>query len=189
MFYSGVGWLIQMKTRFDDEESHEVRILALDDKLETLKASKSQMFIRDTISMTESLAGADLQQQLQPLCALKTLAEKSGKTDQLTLNNMVFLAQKMFSFRELYSDFRGFGKLGVSSPSLGWEYNRLYNVWEDLPKEVDSEIVKQTMEIAGKFRQLSHKEIALLACFLFDQKILNEDEKSASQEVLEKIRT
>jgi hypothetical protein len=123
----------------------------------------------------------------QSLCALKTLAEESGKRDQLDLNNMVFLTQKIFSVPSRYNDFKGFGKLGVSSSRLGWDYNLLEDDWE----EIDTTENEQTVTIkklARLFKSLSRADISLLASWLFDPEFLIDKEKSKAQTIMQKLK-
>lgn len=126
--------------------------------------------------------------QPQALCTLKTIAEASGKTDQLSLNNMVFLTQKLFSLISLYHDFKGFGKLGVSSPKLGWDYNLLKDEWEQITLNEDQQlqIIKKLAKEA--FSQVSIYDIGLVACLLFDEKFLGSEEKSKAISIQAQIQ-
>jgi hypothetical protein len=98
---------------------------------------------------------------------------------------MVFLAQKLFSMPSLYSDFKGFGKLGVSSQRLGWDYNILVDRWKDIKTDIASNGLNNIEEFVKIFATLSQAEISLVACFLFDQDFLDEKEKLKASEILQ----
>lgn len=125
--------------------------------------------------------------QTQSLCTLRTLAKESGKRDQLDLNNMVFLTQNLLSTPSLYNDFKGFGKLGVSSPRLGWDYNLLEDDWDTIDA-VENEQLLTIKKLAKLFASLSTADISLLACWLFDADFLIDEERSKAQTIMSKLK-
>lgn len=123
----------------------------------------------------------------QTLCALKTLAQESGKHDQVVLNNMVFVGQQIFSVPSQYDDFKGLGKFGVSSPKLGWDFSFLEEDWEDINIEENESVVRYR-KLAKLFGSLPTNDIALLACWIFDPDFLQDSEKSQAETLLQKIK-
>lgn len=87
--------------------------------------------------------------------------------DQLTTSNSIFVAQKKLDFPVNYADFSGFGKLGVSSKTLGHDYIHVSLFWDVIePKQTDPAL-KQIRDIAKILSKFTKEDLRLLSCLLF----------------------
>jgi len=94
---------------------------------------------------------------------LKTVLESSSKRDLTSLNNIIFLAQYK-NIINLYNDFYEFGKIGVSSPKLGLDYNFLLDEWNNIETEEDQHRLRNFGKDTSEY---DSKLIGLLIYYLF----------------------
>lgn len=112
---------------------------------------------------------------------------KSFKTkDRRSINNGIFLGQSVKALPQLYDDFEGFGKLGVSSFKLNWDYSfakRSNGNYATKDKRA------RHFEKLGKYlTNFSSDEIRLASCiFLNDGLMLNQEEKDAATRIKDRI--
>jgi len=113
-----------------------------------------------------------------------------GMRDRRSVNDAIYIAQNLVSgFPELYTDFKGFAKLGVSSLTLHEDYSILQeNAFQlpELPKNEEMERIK----IAGKVLSKYPREILeLISCSLYYKgNMLLEEEVEKARDFIDNLR-
>lgn len=86
--------------------------------------------------------------------------------DRRSVNNSIFAGQKIKIVPLIYNDFQGFGKLGVSSFKLNWDYSILNGkrrTFAHKPTKFSKEFEK-----AGLFfSKFSSEELRLVSCLFW----------------------
>lgn len=106
--------------------------------------------------------------------------------DRHSVNNSVFLSQSLKAVPQLYDDFEGFGKLGVSSFKLNWDYS-LIN------RKNGNRIIKdksgRDFERIGRYlSKYSSDDLRLASCGLWKGgNSLNEKEKDVANNIKNSI--
>lgn len=122
-------------------------------------------------------------QTIERRLKLKAYLSASKMKDRRTINNGFYVSQQIKIVPTTYEDFQSFGKLGVSSFSLNWDYSHLNG--EQTESALKAESTK-TFEDAARFLlEYSRQELRLASCFLWEGgKSLNSKEKENANQIV-----
>jgi hypothetical protein len=114
---------------------------------------------------------------------LKSLIHLLDKTDLLYLNNMMYLFQFILhekTNQTFYNDFEIFGRLGVSSSSLGRDYNLLLDRWEQVELK-QNDLVQSFEKFCEYFKNTSADDIENFVYKLISNKYDNTEKIKINQ--------
>lgn len=118
---------------------------------------------------------------------LRVYLNSSKFKKRRVINNGVYVSQQIEIVPTVYEDFQSFGKLGVSSFSLNWDFNIINGKTAKPPHKTDSE---KGFEKAARFlSKYSRDELRLLSCFLWkDGSNLSSEERENADQILRNVR-
>jgi len=121
------------------------------------------------------------------LSKLKTFLAAFKYTDRRSINNGFFVGQCISKLPQVYNDFKGFGRLGVSSFILNWDYSNLrINFKEDTSLRLSAKESSNFKKVAGVLSQYSSDELQLVSLSCFDNgNLLNPLEKNSAMKIKE----
>jgi len=116
------------------------------------------------------------------LLKLRTYLDSFKRTDRRSINNSFFIGQHASKIPKVYTDFKSFGRLGVSSFRLNWDYSCLRVNFKDvasLKHQADSHSnFRRAGAVLSKY---SPRDLQLVSCFLWGQgSALSSSEKKAA---------
>ena len=118
---------------------------------------------------------------------LKAFLKSFKFNDRRSLNNGVFLSQSLNAMPKIYDDFKGVGKLGVSSFRLNWDYSLLENYNQD--KGIEDESKSKVLEKIGeRLSSYSYDDLRLASCALWKEgRLLDKKEKEIANQIKDNI--
>ena len=126
--------------------------------------------------------------EITRLSILKAFLDEFRYADRRSINNGFFIGQCVSKLPEVYTDFRGFGRLGVSSFGLHWDYSNLRNNFKKddslRPLAKESENFKK---VATALSQCSPDELKLVSLLCFNESLLNPEEKRLAMKIKESL--
>jgi len=107
--------------------------------------------------------------EIERLSELKTYLNTFKHTDRRSINNGFFIGQKMSKLPQTYKDFKSFGRLGVSSFKLNWDYSNLrINFKDDTSLKRFAKKTSNLEKIGGVLSKYSSKDLQLVSCLFWN---------------------
>jgi hypothetical protein len=116
---------------------------------------------------------------------LRTYLRTFKHTDRRSINNSFFIGQSLLKLPKFYTDFENFGRLGVSSFRLNWDYSNLRMNWREethlrLPRDEHSRLAK----VGSVLSNYSSEDLQLLGRYFYSgSNSLSSSEKKAAEEI------
>lgn len=111
----------------------------------------------------------------------------SKSRNRRTLNNGIYVSQQTGIVPPVYTDFQSFGRLGVSSFELNWDYSALNG--QPIEPNYNLGSSAKTFEKAARLlSNYSFDEVRLLSCLLWnDGKSLSSEERRAADRIKRRV--
>lgn len=116
---------------------------------------------------------------------LKTYLNAFKRADRRSINNSLFIGQRLSKLPRLYTDFEDFGRLGVASFRLNWDYSNLRMNFkeETLPKLPRKECSRFT-KVGCVLSNYSSEDLQLLSRYFLNRgRSLSPPEKRSAEEI------
>jgi hypothetical protein len=120
---------------------------------------------------------------------LKTYLSAFKRVDRRSINNSLFIGQRLSKLPKLYTDFEDFGRLGVASFRLNWDYSNLRMNFkeEDLPTLPGKECSK-FIKVGRVLSNYSSEDLQLLSrYFLYNGRALSPFEKRTAEKMMRNL--
>lgn len=115
---------------------------------------------------------------------LQTYISESKLKNRRAINNGIHVSQQIKMVPMVYRDFQSFGKLGVSSFKLNWDYSIINGKSKNLACK-PTKSTKAFKKAARFLSKYSDDELRLISCLLWNNgKILSSEERETANQIM-----